>query len=289
MKGGLDAQIEELYRLPFADFTAARNALAKGAGQRAAEVRELVKPPVPAWAVNQVYWQRRKTYDALMDAAGEMRRAHAAVLGGKSGDVRAAGKEHETRVSAALDAAIDILKESGHPVTDATRQGIVTTLRALPSDEAPGMLTRVLQPGGFEALAGLSIKGAIAPPVVKKPEPKAGAGAPKESARDARARDKADEAVTHATRVMKEAEHDAQRQEFESARTAKDVERAKKAVADAREALEDATLALEKAESLAAAAEKKKEAAERRAEEAEKVAAKARERLLAARSALDAL
>jgi hypothetical protein len=289
MKGGLDAQIEELYRLPLADFTAARNVLAKGAGQRAAEVRELVKPPVPAWAVNQVYWRQRKTYDALMDAAKEMRRAHAAVLGGQSGDVRSSGKEHETRVSAALDAAIDILKASGHPVTDATRQGIVTTLRALPSDEEPGMLTRVLQPGGFEALAGLSIKGAIAPPLVKKPEPKAAEGAPKESAREARARDKAEEAVAHATRVMKEAEHDAQRQEFESARTAKDEERAKKAIAEAKEALEDAQRALEKAESAHAAAQKKTEAARRRAEEAEQSAARARERLKAARAALDKL
>ena len=289
MKGGLDAQIEGLYRLPFPDFTAARNALAKGAGQRAAEVRELQKPPLPAWAVNQLFWQRRKTYDALMEAAQDMRGAHAAVLGGKSGDVRAAGKEHEARVSAALDAAIDVLKENGHPVTDATRQAIVTTLRALPSDEAPGMLTRTLQPGGFEALAGLSIKGAIAPPAAKKPEPKAATGAPKETAREVKARDKAEEAVAHATRVMKEAEHDAQRQEFESARAAKDEERAKKAIAEAQEALEEAQRALEKAESTHVAAQKKTEAAQRRAEEAEQTAHKARERLKAARSALDAL
>jgi hypothetical protein len=289
MKGGLDAQIEGLYRLPLPDFTAARNALAKGAGQRAAEVRDLGKPPLPAWAVNQLYWQRRKTYDALMDAAQEMRGAHAAVLGGQSADVRAAGKEHEAQVSAAVDAAIEILKESGHPVTDATRQSLVTTLRALPSDEAPGMLTRTLQPGGFEALAGLSIKGAVAPPAVRKPEPKAAASAPKETAREARARDKAEETLAHATRVMKEAEHDAQRQEFERVRTAKDQERAKKAIGDAEEALEDAKRALDKAISAHAAARKKTEAAERRAEEAEQAADMARERLKAARAVLDKL
>ena len=52
-----------------------------------------------------------------------------------------------------------MLQEGGHPATDATRQAILTTLRALPSDEPAGRLTRALQPGGFEMLAGLSIGG----------------------------------------------------------------------------------------------------------------------------------
>ncbi|HYT69047.1 MAG TPA: hypothetical protein VEL51_21670 [Vicinamibacterales bacterium] len=293
MKGGIDAEIERLYQGPLEDFTAARNALAKTAGKRAAEVRALAKPPAAAWATNQVYWRRRDVYDALIDAAQEVRKAHAAVLAGRGGDVRAAGKEHDARVNAALDAALEILLESGHPPTDATRQAILTTLRALPAAEPAGLLTRTLQPGGFEALAGLSIRGAKAPAIVKR-APKAepaekGDNAPKTNARDAKALARARDEVAAATRVLKEAEHAAQRQEFESARAARDAEKATKAVETAREAVEEAQSELAKAESAQAAAVKKKEAAERRAQEAETAADGARTRLEEARAALEGL
>src|SRR5262249_39932785 len=90
----IDAEIDRLYQLPLEDFTAARNALAKSSGADGAWIRGLVKPPVAAWAVNQLVWRHRDIFDALIRAAGEMRRAHAAVLAGRSGDVRAAGKAH---------------------------------------------------------------------------------------------------------------------------------------------------------------------------------------------------
>ncbi|MEP6594233.1 MAG: hypothetical protein ABJC51_11100, partial [Acidobacteriota bacterium] len=58
----LDAEIDRLYQLPPEEFTAARNALAKSAGTEAAAIRQLAKPPLAAWAVNQVYWQQRDLY-----------------------------------------------------------------------------------------------------------------------------------------------------------------------------------------------------------------------------------
>ena len=66
---GLDSEIARLYQLPLADFTSARNALAKQAGARAPEVRALQKPPVAAWAINQLFWQTAMTYDRLIGAA----------------------------------------------------------------------------------------------------------------------------------------------------------------------------------------------------------------------------
>jgi hypothetical protein len=289
MKGGLDAELDQLYRLPLAEFTAARNALAKEAGSRAAEVRALEKPPVPAWAVNQLYWQRRPIYDTLIDAAQGMRRAHAAVLAGRAGDVRTAGKEHDTAVVAAADAALEILLESGHPPTDATRQSILTTLRALPADEPPGRLTRVLQPGGFEALAGLSIRGAKAP--IAKPAAKP-AAAPhakgsKEPPRDTKAIVKAREAVASATRTLKQAEHSAQREEFERARAAREAEKATKAVDAARKAIEEAEEELRNAEAAATAATRKRESAERRAKESEAAVDAAQAAVTAAQQKLD--
>jgi hypothetical protein len=290
---GLDAEIDGLYRLPLEEFTAARNELAKQAGKQGAEIKALAKPPVAAWAVNQLYWHRRPDYDALVTAAQHLRQAHAAVLGGKTADVRSAGKAHEERVTAALDAVLEILNEAGHPASDTMRQPILTTLRALPSADPPGRLTKTLQPGGFEALAGLSIRGVKippAPPVSAPAKPAAAAPAHgKMSARDAKALAKAREAVAAATRTLKHAEHTAQREEFERARTARDAEQAAKAAAKAREALEEAEAAVRAADTAAAATLRKTEAAERRAQQAEEAVDLSRSRLEAAQTELDAI
>jgi hypothetical protein len=291
MKGGIDADVERLYQLPLEDFTAARNALAKGSGKRSGEIRALGKPPVPAWAVNQVYWRRRPAYDALIEAAQEARRAHAAVLSGRTADVRGAGKEHDARVAAALDAALEILRESAHPATDATRQAILTTLRALPADEPHGQLTRTLQPGGFEALAGLSIRGAKVPTVKaaqKIAEPRQKPESARTGSRDTKAIAKARDAVASASRALKLAEHGAQREEFERARAARDADKTEKAVADAKKAVEDAESDLRDAQDAAAAAAKKKHAADRRAREAEAAVAAAQAALDGAQRKLDA-
>src|SRR4051812_5545673 len=153
-----DADVDRLFQLPLGDFTAARNALAKKPGKDGAEIKALTKPPLGAWAVNQLYWRDRKTWDALVDAAENLRRANTAVLAGRSGDVRAAGTAHDQAVQDALKATLAIVSADGHPVTDATKQAIVNTLRALPSADTPGQLSRVLQPGGFEVLSGLTLK-----------------------------------------------------------------------------------------------------------------------------------
>src|SRR4051812_30756452 len=165
----LDEKIDHLYQLPLEEFTAARNALAKDAGADAARVRALTKPPIAAWAVNQLHWRDADTWNALIEASENARRAHKAVLSGRGGDVRAATSVHEEAADAALKKTLALLADAGHPVTDATRQAIATTIRALPGDEPPGRLTRVLQPGGFEMLAGLSVAAGAGKPATKVP------------------------------------------------------------------------------------------------------------------------
>jgi hypothetical protein len=289
----IDAEIDRLYQKPLDEFTAARNALAKQSGKRAPEIRGLAKPPVAAWAVNQLYWRRRPVYDALIDAAQQLRRAHAAVLAGRSADVRAAGKAHEERLATALDASLEILGESGHPVSDAIRQPIVTTLRALPAEETPGRLTRTLQPGGFEMLAGLSIGGLKAPkaPAGKtSPKPAAGSDLRKpEGARETKALARAREGLAAATRALKQVEHTAQREEFERSRAARDSDRATKAAAASRQAVEEAQDALRETEAAEAAALRKKEVAERRAQQAGQAVDTARSRFEAARIEVESL
>jgi hypothetical protein len=294
----LDAEIDRLYQLPLDEFTAARNLLAKQGG---AEVKSLAKPPVAAWAVNQLYWKNRAPYDALIRASNEMRRTHKTVLAGKGGDLRAAGKAHDEALDAALKATLSLLEESGQPVTDATRQAIVTTLRALPSDEQPGRLTRTLQPGGFEMLAGFSIAGEgraltarpsrptpIKEPTTAKPDRTKSKDkeklTPAQKAAAAAAAVKAREAVTAATRELRQAEHAAQREEFEAARAAREAEKAERQAATARTAFEEARAALEEAEAAVPPAQRARDAAARRAQQAEEKLEAARQRLEVAQS-----
>jgi hypothetical protein len=296
----LDSRIDALFQLSLDEFTGARNALAKESGQ--ASVKQLAKPPVAAWAVNQLYWDRRDDYDTLVDAANEMRRTHKAVIEGKKGDLRAATREHDRAIEIALKSTLALMKEREQPVTDATRQAILNTLRALPSGE-PGRLTRVLSPGGFEMLAGVApmprekstrdakgtkeTKGSkevtnVAEAARGKVAP-ASKGAEAKAAREA-ARQKAERDA--AERAVRDAEHEAKRMEFESARAAREVARAEKHLDAARAAVDQAREALETAERDATAAQRAMDAAVRSQESADRKARDASSRLEAARSAV---
>ena len=80
----LDAELDRLFQLPLNEFTPERNALAKRAGSEGGGIKALTKPPVAAWAVNQLFFKDRDRYDALVEAANELRRTHKAVLEGKA-------------------------------------------------------------------------------------------------------------------------------------------------------------------------------------------------------------
>ena len=279
----LDTEIDRLYQLPLDEFTAARNALAKDAGPDAARIRALSKPPVAAWAVNQLHWRDRDAWDALVEASESARRAHRAVLAGRGGDVRAAGKVHDDAVEAALKATLGLVADAGHPVTDATKQAILTTLRALPGDEPPGRLTRTLQPGGFEALAGLSLARGAQPrpskPAPAPPPKRSAAAEASPSSRpkvDVKALTRARQDAAAATRALRDAESAARRAEFETVRTKREEERAQVAIEKAREAVKRAAADLEQAEAAASLATRNREAAAKRARETEKALGTAR-------------
>ena len=288
---GTDAEIDHLYQRPLDQFTAERNALAKRAGPDAARIRALPKPSVAAWAVNQLYWTDRRSWDSLVAAADNLRRAHKAVLSGRTSDIRAAGKVHDDAVEAALDATLDILRGSSHPVTDATRQGVINTLRALPAPGVrPGRLVTALQPGGFEMLAGLTIaRGAVpaAHQVKPAPAPKPRHGSSTKS--DARALTASRQEVASSERALKEADQAVRRDEFESARAARDERRAAEAVEKAREALDAAKHELERAEAAHRTAREERDAAEQRVPAARETLAAAKSRAHAAAAALKKL
>jgi hypothetical protein len=285
----LAGQIDRLYQLPLDEFTAARNALAKESGAAGAEIRALQKPPLAAWAINQVYWRGRPAFHAFNASAAALRAAHTGVVSGKRADLRAAGKAHEEALDAVAKAALAILRDAGQPATDATRQAILTTLRALPaSSDPPGRLTQVLQPTGFELLAGLSASSAVTARSVPAPAKTSnGAAGPKpKNAAQTKALAKAKEAVAAAVRAERAADEKARREEFEAARATREAERATSALAKARQALESAQDAVETAEREAETATRKKDAAARRVRETADALAAARVRTEAAQAAL---
>jgi hypothetical protein len=154
----LDSKIDDLYRQPLAEFTAARNALAKTLkGDDAKRVRALPKPTIVPWAVNQVYWHARPLFDRVVKSGERLRAAQIASLEGRRADPRAAGDAHRQAVGEAVKEAERLSRERG---SQAPADALMRTFEALSllSDlpEPAGRMTKPLQPAGFEALAGVT-------------------------------------------------------------------------------------------------------------------------------------
>ena len=162
--------VDGLFKLPLEEFTAARNALAAalkaaGSGDEAAAVKALTKPPLSAWAVNQLYWHHRKPFEQLMAAGDRLRKAQAAQLAGKPAELRGPMEAHRDAVAELTKRAAALLRDSGHPPTPDLTRRVTTTLEALAvygnQDGAPqpGRLTADVDPPGFEALTALVPQG----------------------------------------------------------------------------------------------------------------------------------
>jgi hypothetical protein len=154
----LDVRIDDLYKLPPAEFTGARNALAKTLTKDEAKlVKALAKPTVVPWAVNQVYWRARSTYDRLMKIGEQLRAAQIAALEGRPADVRAASDAHRRAIGEAVAEAERLAATAGiKPGADALARTFESLSLATAAAATPGRLTEALQPAGFEALMGVT-------------------------------------------------------------------------------------------------------------------------------------
>ena len=225
MKRGLAGQVDDLYRLPLGEFTPARNALAKSLeGAARKDVASLVKPSVPMWVINQLYWKDDATYNALIDASEKLRAAHRAALTGRKADTRQADQLHRTTVEKAFAKAIGIAEKGGVRVTDAVRDTIRRTLAALPGTEPPGRLTRPPEPAGFSLLTGITPRVPTVRPV-------------KAPARETRAAKDAERRAREEAAALRKAQQTALKQQ-EKAR--KEQEKRERDIRKAEEALRDA-------------------------------------------------
>jgi hypothetical protein len=216
------AEIDTLFQLSLAEFTSARNALAKhlkneGWTFDAERVKALAKPSAPAWAVNQLYWQDPKAIERLLTLGERVRKAQTGQL--KNADLRALIEEKKQMTTALLTKASALLEEAGHaPSPDAMRR-VSATLESLAAwgdmDGVPkaGRLTADLDPPGFDTLAALmGGKNLQAEKVLLFRAPK-----PVEDRAATRAR--LHEAVQTAEKTLREAHREAERAESALAKT----------------------------------------------------------------------
>jgi hypothetical protein len=158
--------LDALYQGPLDEFIALRKALAaalkrEGQAEASAAALKLQKPSASAWAVNQVYWQARDTWNQLLSASDAVRGLQERMLAGHSSDSHEAIAKRQRAAHAVVERAVAALRDSGNAVTDATRQRIAVTVDAIAaygsnsSVYVPGRLTTDLDPPGFAALASL--------------------------------------------------------------------------------------------------------------------------------------
>lgn len=208
--------IDRMFQAPLSEFTAKRNGLLKTAtGADKAAVGALQKPTVPAWAVNQLFWKRRKVFDRLLEAARKLRVEHGRQLSGKAAEVDAAEARHRDALKTATDEIRSLLDAAGEQATPATMVAVAETLQGLPGRDDYGRLTRPLKPHGFEALAGLVGKSGAT--ITRLSTPKAVPAASKPESQ-ARARQIRTKEISAAERALRRSEVDERAARAEASR-----------------------------------------------------------------------
>ena len=153
-------EVDRLYELPLEEFTAARNELAKRLGDTS--VKQLKKPTVPAWTVNQLARTREVDVRRLLRAGEQLEQAQKrAVEGGDQQAFERARDAERDALRRLRSQAADLLRAGGHPANDSTLERVGSTLRAGSATEEgravlrAGRLSEELEPQGFGALIGV--------------------------------------------------------------------------------------------------------------------------------------
>jgi hypothetical protein len=161
-----------LFALPLGDFTSARNALAqelksKGQTKLAQATKQLKRPVVTAWVVNQLAHRSPEKIEALLAAARTLESAHRRVLSGLGPEaLKEANRAFQQTLDALMAEAHKLLATEGRAVTSELFRQVEETLRAaaLGTEEdrttlSQGMLTQPLQQAGLGAFSPLTLIG----------------------------------------------------------------------------------------------------------------------------------
>jgi len=239
---------EALFRAPHTAFVTERKRLAgevKKAGHKeeAAAFLKLLRPSVSAWAVNQLWWVERETFDTMLATAQKVRKGDLGVMA-----------EHKAALARLRARAAELLVEAGNAAADATLHRIGFTLSAIAArgdfgDSEPGMLSEDLEAPGF---ASLGIVSAPPPEQEKRTAKKREEAAVETKAADEQTEREADEeaAAKQASKEEKEREAEARRKVAQSEK-----EREQQEAHNAKEARERAEREKQEAAKLQAVAE----------------------------------
>ncbi|MFC5220731.1 hypothetical protein [Streptomyces coerulescens] len=283
----LETVADELYRLRPEKFTAARAARmaeARTAGDRALADRigKLRRPSLSAWAGNLLVHESPAEVEALLHLGEGLRQAHRDLDGAQ---LRELSRQQRVLITALSRQAGQLAAQAGRPITEAARQEVENTLRAVLADPgaarewASGRLAKPLPAGaGFPAVAEGT---APAPPP------------PASASRPARTDTKATKATKAAaadrrrrlTKARKEADRTARElrtREKEAATASREAFAAKKRWDEAQQRVSDLTAELQHAREEQQQARSAEQAARERARTADRAVREARRKADAA-------
>ncbi|MEV5002957.1 hypothetical protein [Nocardioides sp. LML1-1-1.1] len=160
---------DELYALPLAEFTPARDARAKElkGTDLAAPVKALRKPSTAAWVLNLLVRRASAQVDQVLTVGAALREAQQAM---SAGELRALTKQRRQVTAAVTTQARRIAGEEGTRVTEAVAEQVEATLTAAMVDEGcgravrSGLLVSTLATTGVEPLDEGEVARAVALP-----------------------------------------------------------------------------------------------------------------------------
>lgn len=207
MTDSLEAELDQLFRLPVAELIEARNALAdrlKRAGDKAnaARIKAIKRPAPVAWALNQVHFEQPALLERARLATAELRELHARP-GLEPKRLSASVEQQRVAMQAIVDAALRAGRGAGLSENALQPRKVFTTVQAWLAGkgaEAPGRMTQELEASGFDAFAGMTLP-AVAAPLAA---PLAVRSAPPDAAPPAAEEHAAREAAEQAARVAAE-------------------------------------------------------------------------------------
>lgn len=201
-RSDLDAIAAELYALPPAEFTAARNRSAGMADRSIApQVKALRKPTVAAWVVNLL--AREGQFADALELSAALREAQEDL---DAAELSRLGRQRRQLVSALAAQAVNLAKDAGVSVSGAAREDVEKTINAAVMDASAAaavMTARLVAPleaGTFEAADLADAVGGSLPGVAEAPAP--------DDLADRRARKAAEKAAREAERAANEAERE---------------------------------------------------------------------------------
>ncbi len=230
-----DNAVTELSRVPLDQYIAERKRLAgelKAAGDKtgARVLGTRPRPPISAWAVNQLYWHARDAFDELLETADRLRK----------GDLKASGA-HRDALGKLRKRAATILEDAGHNANEATLRRVAQTLSAIAAtgdwgEDAPGTIVADRDPPGFEAVGIPAEK--VVETIAAKPAAKHHDGHAKHDRHEHDGEDKTSKAAARA--AEKEAEREAAERRAAEMAEKKVAEEERKRVAAEKHRLETA-------------------------------------------------